>query len=66
MPITESLVLAHNAAHARIPLTDARAAELPVELNQLAEAAEAARRFLQFDSEPAAFTVVLHALAWED
>ncbi len=66
MDVTEALVRAQNAATARIPLTDPRAAELPVELNQLAAAAEAVRHLLQFDAEPADFTRTLHALAWED
>ena len=66
MTVTESLVRAHNAALAGIPLTDARAAELPVELNQLAAAAEAARHLLAFDSEPADFVTTLHELAWSE
>jgi hypothetical protein len=63
MAVTEALLRAMNAATARIPLTDTRAAELPIELNQLARAAEAARTLLAFDAEPADFTAVLHALA---
>ena len=66
MTVTEALVRAHNAALARIPLTDLRAAELPVELNQLAAAAEAARHLLTFDAEPADFVTTLHDLAWEE
>jgi hypothetical protein len=66
MSVTEALVRAQNAALARIPLTDLRAAELPVELNQLAAAAEAVRHLLQFDAEPANFVQTLHALAQDD
>lgn len=66
MTVTEALVRAQNAALARIPMTDARAAELPVELNQLAAAAEAARHLLQFDAEPADFVRTLHDLARDD
>jgi hypothetical protein len=66
MTVTEALARAHNAALARIPMTDPRAAELPVELNQLAAAAEAARHLLTFESEPADFVTTLHALAWEE
>ena len=66
MTVSQALVQAQNAALARIPLTEVRAAELPVELNQLADAAEAVRDLLQFDAEPADFVRTLHALAWED
>jgi hypothetical protein len=63
MGVTEALIRAQNAATARIPLSDLRAAELPIELNQLAQAAEAARGLLAFDTEAADFVRVLHALA---
>jgi hypothetical protein len=66
MGVTEALVLAQNAALAKIPLTAARAAELPVELNQLAAAAEAARHLLQFAAEAADFSRVLHERAWSE
>jgi hypothetical protein len=66
MGVTEALVRAHNAALACIPLSDVRAAELPVELNQLAAAAEAVRHLLQFDTEPADFVRTLHALARDE
>ena len=66
MAVTEALVRAQNAALAQIPLTDLRAAELPVELNQLAAAAEAVRHLLQFDAEPADFVRTLHDLAWDE
>ena len=46
----------------RIPLTDERAAELPVELGQLHAAVEAARADHDFDRLPAAFEQRLHAL----
>jgi hypothetical protein len=62
MAVTEALVRAQNAL-ARLPLTDLRAAELPVELNQLAAAAEAVRHLQEFDAEPGDFARVLHALA---
>ncbi len=65
MAVTEMLVRAQNA-QAQIPLTDLRAAELPVELNQLAAAAEAVRHWQKFDAEPADFARVLHALAWTE
>jgi hypothetical protein len=66
MGVTEALVRAQNTALARIPLTDLRASEVPIELNQLAAAAEAVRNLLQFDAEPADFVQTLHALAWDD
>ena len=66
MDVTEALVRAQNAALARIPITDLRGLELPVELNQLAAAAEAVRHLLQFDAEPADFVRTLHALAPND
>ncbi len=66
MGVTEAMVRAQNAAQARIPLSDARAAELPVELNQLAAAAEATRHLPMFEAEPADFVRVLHALAWAE
>ncbi len=62
MAVTEALVRAQNA-QAQIPLTDLRAAELPVELNQLAAAAEAVRHLQTFDAGAADFVRVLHALA---
>lgn len=66
MGATEAMVRAQNAATARIPITDVRAAELPVELDQLAAAAEAVRHLLQFDAESADFVRTLHALAWSE
>jgi hypothetical protein len=65
MAVTEALVRGQNA-QAQIPLTDVRAAELPLELNQLAAAAEAVRHLQTFDSEPGDFVRVLHALAWTE
>jgi hypothetical protein len=65
MAVTEALLRAQNA-QAQIPMADMRAAELPVELNQLAAAAEAVRHLQIFDSEPADFVRVLHALAWTE
>ena len=46
----------------RIPLTDEREAELPVELGQLHDAVEAARADHDFDRLPASFEQRLHAL----
>ena len=46
----------------RIPLTDGRVAELPIELGQLHAAVEAARPDHDFDRLPASFEQVLHAL----
>ncbi len=66
MGATEAMVRAQNAATARIPITDVRAAELPVELDQLAAAAEAVRHLLQFDAKSADFVRTLHALAWSE
>ena len=46
----------------RIPLTDERVAELPIELGQLHAAVEAARPDHDFDRLPASFEQTLHAL----
>ena len=46
----------------RIPLSDERLAELPIELGQLHAAVEAARADHDFDREPAALEQRLHAL----
>ena len=50
----------------RIPLTDERVAELPIELGQLHAAVEAARADHDFDREPAALEQRLHALKTAD
>jgi len=45
-----------------IPITEERIGELPVELNQLLGAAKALRGAHDFDSDPANFQQVLHAV----
>ncbi|WP_158292078.1 hypothetical protein [Paracraurococcus ruber] len=59
MTIPPELVRLWNAAHPRLALTEARLAELPVELQQLRAAAEAARGRVAFDTEPSAFRRLL-------
>ena len=49
-----------------IPLTDERAAELPIELGQLRAAVEAVRPVHDFDRLPASFEQALHALRATD
>ena len=51
-----------NEERQRIPLTDERVAELPIELGQLHAAVEAARPDHDFDRLPASFEQALHAL----
>ena len=62
MAISSETIGRLNRECQRIPLTDERAAELPVELGQLHEAVEAARADHDFDRVPAAFEQRLHAL----
>ena len=50
----------------RIPLSDERVAELPIELGQLHAAVEAARPVHDFDRLPASFEQVLHATRAHD
>jgi len=45
-----------------IPIAEERIGELPVELNQLLGAAKALRSAHDFDSDPANFQQVLHAV----
>lgn len=62
MTITERTVKAINEESQEIPISRERTAELPVELNQLHDAALAARPQHDFDRDPADFLRVLHAL----
>jgi hypothetical protein len=52
-----------NAAAPRIPIDEARMAELPVELAQFADAIERVRSELAFETEIADFPAVLVACA---
>ena len=52
-----------NAAAARIPIDEARIAELPIELAQFADVIERVRSELAFETEIADFSVVLIACA---
>jgi hypothetical protein len=52
-----------NAAAPRIPIEEARMAELPVELAQFAEVIERVRAELAFETEIADFPAVLVACA---
>ena len=61
MAISSETIGRLNRECQHIPLTDERAAELPVELGQLHGAVEAARADHDFDREPAAFEQGLHA-----
>jgi hypothetical protein len=60
----EETTLSSNAAFARIPLSEARLRELPIEINQFTAAIEKVRPALVFESEPADFLTVLETLAW--
>ena len=62
MTITRKTVERLNDECRRIPLSGERAAELPIELNQLREAVEAARRTHDFDRKPADFQHLLRVL----
>ena len=62
MAISSETVSRLNRECQRIPLTDEREAELPVELGQLHDAVEAARADHDFDRLPASFEQRLHAL----
>ncbi|MDE0052587.1 MAG: amidase [Rhodospirillales bacterium] len=67
MTISSETIERLNEECQRIPLTEERAAELPVELGQLHAAVEAARPDHDFDRLPASFEQALHALrATED
>ena len=62
MAISSDTIRRLNQECQGIPLTDERAAELPVELDQLHAAVEAARPDHDFDRLPASFEQALHAL----
>ena len=66
MAISSETIRRLNEECQRIPLSDERAAELPVELGQLHAAVEAARPEHDFDRLPASFEQALHALRAED
>ena len=66
MAIGSETIRRLNEECQRIPLTDERVAELPVELGQLHAAVEAARPDHDFDRLPAAFEQALHALRADD
>jgi len=66
MNIPEDLVKLSNERLARIPLSESRTRELPIELAQFAAAAEAVRSRVQFDQEVSEFPTVLRSLAWKE
>ena len=66
MAISSETIGRLNRECQRIPLTEERTAELPVELGQLHAAVEAARPEHDFDRLPAAFEQGLHALKAAD
>ena len=66
MAIASETIKRLNEECQRIPLTDERVAELPVELGQLHAAVEAARPDHDFDRLPASFEQALHALRADD
>jgi hypothetical protein len=55
MTVKSETVRAMNAAHAQIDLTEQRVHALPVELNQLRDAAERVRARIDFDADPFGF-----------
>jgi hypothetical protein len=63
MAIGPATVRAINEAIQGIPLSDVRVEEVPVELNQLHDAAVVNRARLDFDAEPSAFVTALHRAA---
>ena len=62
MTISAKTVKALNEEMQDIPIEETRITELPVELNQLHDAAVALRARHDFDREPADFRRVLHAV----
>ena len=66
MAISGETIRRLNEECQRIPLTDERVAELPIELGQLHAAVEATRPDHDFDRLPAAFERALHALRGTD
>ncbi len=64
--IASETLRALNEALARIPLSERQIAELPIELDQLASAAESVRPLLEFDGDPSRFTAILEYWAWTE
>ena len=62
MAVTVKSISAINEEMQEIPIDAARVDELPVELNQLLEAARALRSAHDFDSDPVNFRRVLHSV----
>ena len=60
MTVTVKSISAINEEMQEIPIEEKRIGELPVELNQLLDAARALRPAHVFDSAPADFQRVLH------
>ena len=61
MPISGSLLRAINEEMQRIPIDEARWAELAVELNQLRAAAERTLADHDFDRDPTEFAALLRS-----
>jgi hypothetical protein len=59
MKSTSEIVRQWNEIRAYLRLTPARLEELPIELDQLAAAAESARGDVQFDVDPSDFRAAL-------
>ena len=64
MALTSEFVRIVNGEHQKIPLTEERVEELPVELNQLRRSALEALASHDFDRDPAEFRALLDALKW--
>ena len=63
--IKSDLVRAMNESYAKLQLDAARVEELPIELEQLRRAIEAANRKVDFDIDPADFRAALLDVAAE-
>jgi hypothetical protein len=63
--IKSDLVRAMNESYAKLQLDAARVEELPIELEQLRRAIEAANRKVDFDVDPSDFRAVLLDVAAE-
>jgi hypothetical protein len=63
--IKSDLVRAMNESYAKLQLDAARVEELPIELEQLCRAIEAANRKVDFDIDPSDFRAVLLDVAAE-
>jgi hypothetical protein len=59
MSVDGNSVRAINRAYAKIPISEKRADELPIELNQLKEAIETAGPRVDFDVDPFDFRAAL-------